>query len=251
MSGRDVVLVTGASGIVGSGIVASFLRDGATVIAPIRRPESRESLIQELATCLQGDLDGTLSRLETPVLDIDSIDDRVKLAEFIRMHATDGFIDHVVSCYGGAFRPGPLSELSVDNFKSALDRCVPHVLLFQTVLPVLRLSSEKSSYTIVTGRMGQSGSKTFAGLAIANSALYGIVKCIQKECEEHPLRVNEFRIAALVSRESDPESHPFIKNAKSSIRAQHVGAILLQRLQEQRGKNSLWIMLSDGQVVAE
>ncbi|KAL4549971.1 hypothetical protein Ndes2526B_g04950 [Nannochloris sp. 'desiccata'] len=47
LKGKTAV-ITGGSGIVGSGIVHQFLKEGAKVIAPVRTEKGRQALLKDL-----------------------------------------------------------------------------------------------------------------------------------------------------------------------------------------------------------
>ena len=246
---NQYALVTGGSGIIGSGIVAALLNHGAYVFAPIRREISRDGLVEEVAQHLGNKKSSeALERLETPVIDIENQVECDVLIELIKKKAKDGKLDHVVSCFGGDFQRGSVSELSMADCHAALDRCAPHLALYKAVRSHIRHDSSRSSYTFITGRMGQTGSKNLAALAIANSTLYGIVRCVQKENEMLPMRINEFRIAVLVCRKSKPGIHPFVNEVTTSLSAGDIGECLTKLIINSERQNALWTLHSSGEV---
>lgn len=92
LEGR-VVVVTGGSGCVGSGIVREWLADGATVIAPVRS-EGKVPL-------LMSELEGVdTARLSVPIVDLKDEEAAAAWATDVQELHPDG-LDHAVSCFGG------------------------------------------------------------------------------------------------------------------------------------------------------
>lgn len=136
-----------------------------------------------------------------------SPDGMSKLATEIHSIAPE--INHIVSCFGGDFKKGPLSSLSPEDLHQALDRALPHLLLAQAFFPLLK-QDNSSSFTFITGMLGERCSMPgVAALSIANAAIYGIIRSFEAEHAEKPQRVNELRIAALIRRDNQP-GHPFV-----------------------------------------
>lgn len=88
-------LVTGATGTVGNGILFQLLREGATVIAPVRG--SKDALLASL--------DGAnVSNLDVVVADVSDEPSVVELAKHIKDKY--GSIDHVITSVGGWWQKG-------------------------------------------------------------------------------------------------------------------------------------------------
>ena len=63
--------------------------------------------------------------------------------------------DHCVACVGGMVAMGHLSEVQREGFEAAMrDRVYAQIVLAQALAPLLR-ASPTSSYTIITGRLGE------------------------------------------------------------------------------------------------
>jgi 2-dehydro-3-deoxy-D-gluconate 5-dehydrogenase len=216
LKGRTAV-VTGGNGIVGSGIVAKFLAEGASVFAPMRHEAGSGALQAELR-CVYDEttaLTSIMERLHCPIIDYGSEEGAQQLAEHVTTHAPEGAVDTIVSCVGGPFKQGTASSLNAGDLHHALERALPHLHLAKAMLPVLK-REDSSSLIIVTGFLGeQCLSMPGAGaLAIANAAIYGIARALEAEYANAPFRINELRIAALIRKESTDE-HPFIKGGRS------------------------------------
>jgi len=100
-----VIVVTGATGIVGNGIVKQFLQRGATVIAPVRG--DKKKLIDEL-----GDL-GNSQNLHTPSFSYGEKEGAENFAKWVK--ETVGSIDHVFAVGGGMAPYGPVSTTTKET----------------------------------------------------------------------------------------------------------------------------------------
>lgn len=87
-----VVLVTGASGQLGSGIARQFLLEGAKVITPVRSQTSADSVVKHVAPA-------GADRLEVLVSNVADEASAESVAKSVKDEY--GSIDHVVSISGG------------------------------------------------------------------------------------------------------------------------------------------------------
>jgi NAD(P)-dependent dehydrogenase (short-subunit alcohol dehydrogenase family) len=208
LKGKTAV-ITGASGIVGSGIVHHFLVEGAKVIAPVRSEKGRQALLKDLEKLhYKIDIAKNLLILVLPKYATDNESMENLANEISYVHPE---INHVVSCFGGDFEKGPASELEPDDVFDAVERAVPHLLLAQAFFPLLK-EHASSSFTFITGMLGERCSMpNMAALTIANATAYGIIRAVEAEHADEPQRINELRIAALIRRDNQA-GHPFIKD---------------------------------------
>ena len=88
-------LITGSSGTVGSGILDEFLKEGATVVAPVRG--SKDTLLQSL-----GDAD--VSKLDVVDANVSEEESVLQLANYVKQKY--GRLDHVVTSVGGWWQKG-------------------------------------------------------------------------------------------------------------------------------------------------
>lgn len=174
----------------------------------MRSDAAKEELLEEVLLGLDKD---AAKRLEIIVLDYSSVHGMTALGKQVAALGVEGKVDHVVSCFGGGFKQGPISTLLAEDLHQVLDRAIPHLLLSHTLLPLLKQAST-SSYVIVTGLLGEKGYMPGASaLTIANATIYGIVRSLEGENCEKPFRINELRIGALIKKDSRP-GHPFVQH---------------------------------------
>ena len=205
------------AGIVGSGICRRFLEEGAVVVAPLRSEARRADVEEELqgVTLLHGQLD-------TPILDYSTAAGADALAQYVR-ERHGGHIDIVVASLGGGFKMGTLSALSSTDFHDALGRALPHMLLAQSLFPLLK-EQASSCFIAVTGMLGEVCSMpNAAALSIANAAIYGVVRALEAERREAPQRVVEVRLTTRACV-AHLVWHPRPHARPASLAAAHRGA---------------------------
>lgn len=206
-------VIGGGSGAVGSGIIRKFLKEGATVIAPLRTEEGVASLTREL----QG-VDA--SRLTTQVIDIaDEAAMEDWVAELRQRHPQG--IDHAVSCFGSWWQKGHTTEQPLSELTGVFHSHVcTHFVFCKFMVPLLK-KSRHSSLIVVTGGAGQRCFSASAGLqTVAVAALYGLVMALQKEAvsNDSPVRINEMRIFSVIKRHDAPENTNFLGRPAHSNR---------------------------------
>ncbi|KAK9820499.1 hypothetical protein WJX72_010968 [[Myrmecia] bisecta] len=190
----QVVLVTGGSGIIGSGVIQLFLEEGATVLAPGRSNKSVQTVHDDLK-----DLTYPAERLWAPVKDVGRPADLAALASEIK--AKWGGLDHVVAISGGWWDKGGLLDISQADFLEELNaRAGAHFNIAHAFIPLLKPSSQ-SSYTMVTGMAGERViMKGASMITVCNAAQYGMALHYFAETADSPVRVNEIRIGALIKK---------------------------------------------------
>ena len=188
-------LITGGSGIIGSGVVRSYLLDGATVIAPVRSEADKAALLAELHDVGK---EHRLSQLHVLVMgEFVSQEGMQHLAREVLKLVP--ILDHIVSCFGGGFPSGPCSSLAPEDVLQVVgDRATPHLLLAQALFPLLS-NSPRSSFTFITGMLGERCSMPDASaLTISNAALYGIIPALEAEHEDTLHRINEVSLSTCI-----------------------------------------------------
>lgn len=129
-------------------------------------------------------------------------------------------INHIVSCFGGGFKKGPISTLGEDDLHACVDRSMPHIRLMQEIWPMMKERASKESnlsYTFIDGMLGErSHMPSVAGLSISNSFLYGCIIAFQAENKDINIRINEVRIGVMVRKEGIESNHPFMDKKESS-----------------------------------
>lgn len=211
----QVALVTGATGIVGEGIARAFLEAGATLVAPIRSAAKEAALRAAMGS-------PPAQRLDTPLDDYTTAEGAKQLARYVQLKYGGG-VDHVVACTGGMVPMGCLTAITPQAFSQAMhDRVLGQITLAQALAPLLR-EAPGSSYSVITGRLGEHCNMPDGALfSVANAAVYGMVQALQAEFPDRPQRINELRIGAIVRRDSEKE-HPSFPG-KKAYPASMVGA---------------------------
>ncbi|KAL6769847.1 hypothetical protein ACKKBG_A32605 [Auxenochlorella protothecoides x Auxenochlorella symbiontica] len=194
-----VVLVLGASGIVGGGAALGLVQLGANVIAPFRSGESKEAFSKEFGHYPSS------QQWDAPVVDYSTEQGLQDLAEYIRSER-GGVVDHIFACMGGSVAKGPLSVLPAPELESALShRVFSQVLAAKYLLPLVRPTPD-SCYLVTTGRLGEScPAPEWAIYTLVNAAVYGVVTALRSEIKTH--RLQELRIGAVIRRDSEPFHH--------------------------------------------
>lgn len=223
---RKFALVTGASGIVGSGIVHTFLQHTeASVIAPVRHEQGKSELIEDLATL---NIDYS-SRLHILVAG-NYAENEESMAEFAKsVKSITPSLDFLVSSFGGAFKMGTLTSLSAQDLHQALDRAIPHLFVAKHLAPLLKPSPD-SSFTVITGYLGEVCRMPGMGaLTVANATVFGLLRALEGEYRgSSPVHVVEMRVAAMI-RKDKVEGHPFLKGG-TAYPASVLGKVIVKEL---------------------
>ncbi|KAL4422615.1 hypothetical protein ABPG75_008812 [Micractinium tetrahymenae] len=187
-----VCVVGGGSGTVGSGIVRQLVLEGATVIAPLRRPEQVDQLKAE---CLGAPLDN----LMPVVVGISSEDFCQQFVGGCLQRY--GRIDHAVSCFGGFSEGGLLTDQSVEELYRVIGDCATtHFIFAKHVLPAMKPETG-SSFLFITGGAGERCVTPESSLyTVAQSMLYGIIAAAQAQYAEAPFQVCELRLNTFFKR---------------------------------------------------
>ena len=198
MTVDQVAVVSGGSGIVGSGITVEFLKQGAIVWAPLRN----EQRFDELKSVTPKDLHGNL-RFYKSDLGSEQDFDGLK-AEILKK---DGKLNHVVSCFGGWQEHGPLSTLSLKDYKAAVDYyTVPHFLMYKTFAKILS-ETPKSTFTSIQGGGADLDvffSPTASILPIIGRTIVGQICSGRTEFQNNDnIHFIQYRIGVWVRREAD------------------------------------------------
>ena len=153
------------------------------------------------------------------------------LVSWLNSHAQNG-LDHVVSIHGGAMPSGKLTEVKGGDFAETMHAHVlPHIVLAQACIPHL-LDKQDSSYSVVTGGMGEECLKTDqALLTVANAASYGVAEALRAQLNEAGVtaRVNEMRICAVVRRDDAVDNPAF--PGMPAVPSSKLASVICEQLQ--------------------
>ncbi|KAI7835651.1 hypothetical protein COHA_010443 [Chlorella ohadii] len=196
-----VVVVGDCSTTVGSGIAYELLRQGATVVAPLRCAEHVEQL--------QRDCEGVPAASLHPL--IADLSSEAGCTAFVnQVLERHGQINHGVSCFGSFWQGGQLTDQPLEEFSAMLHGPpTAHFLFAKHVLPALKQSPASSFLFVSEGagkRMVHPDSSLFS---VAASALYGIILAAQEQYADSLFRVNEMRLYAMLKRHGDIGNHQF------------------------------------------
>jgi len=137
------IVIAGATGSVGEGLTAEFLRQGHYVIAVVRNEDKKDKLMTDLASqAINVDrlsfVIGTYSN-ESEIQDIQS------------QLAGVGPIDIAVASLGGWYHGGHLYELPVEDMTTVLESGLQSHLHFSKVILPLLKAQKKGSYILING----------------------------------------------------------------------------------------------------
>jgi NAD(P)-dependent dehydrogenase (short-subunit alcohol dehydrogenase family) len=199
-----VIVVLGATGIVGSGIVKHYLKDGnMSVVAPVRSDK------QKLFDMIGSDF-ANHSSLHVVKADYGEKEGMSQVSKWISENITgaDGKVDHVFVVAGGMAPNAAVSQITPELFHAmALVKVFPVLYAAQFLIPLLK-NDPSCSFTVVTGGLAQvCFAPPLALTTLANTNEVGIVLGIQSEQKLKKFRVNELRICALVNKDGETSNH--------------------------------------------
>lgn len=184
MAGRfrnKVLMITGAAGGVGRGVVEKFHTEGARLVLIDRQRASCEALVSDLgiaaADCLI--LGGDLGQVEA----MDRIVSEVE-AKF-------GQIDGLAHIAGGFGMGEPVHAVNIDVFEKMM--YINARLTYVTCGRVAKHMVDrgvKGSIVTVLAKAGLSGGKNMAAYVASKAAAERIVQSMALELREHDIRVN-------------------------------------------------------------
>jgi len=185
MFADKTVVVLGATGVVGSGVVRKYLDAGATVVGVSRSGSNLERLKQQIGVSDSEPFVGVVG---------DFVSEASAAEVFQSVAAALGgrAIDHVVSVLGFAAVGAPPTATALDSVTGALaDGLFNSFLAAKVFLPSLK-SREGSSYTIVSGGLAHMP-PPFPGLWLAtvkNAAVNALSNSLASETAKDAVRVN-------------------------------------------------------------
>lgn len=183
MSAQDtnkVVMITGAPGNIGRGVVKKFADTGAALVLIDRSKEACEALAEDMLSghdCLS--LGADIGKVE----DMDAVAEAIK--------ARYGRVDVVAHIAGGFGMGDPVHALNMDMFEKMM--YLNARLTYVTCGRMARLMVEtgtKGSIVAVLARAGLQGGKNMAAYTASKAAAERIVQSMALELREHDIRVN-------------------------------------------------------------
>lgn len=180
---NQVVVIPGATGVVGSGVARAYLKQGATVVGISRSASKLEAL---KATLPPGDA-------FKPVVGEFSSEASAAAAHRAVDAALGGRpVDHVVSVVGFVTIDKAPTWTSLETFRHALDDGLfNNFLVARTFLPALK-TRENSSFTLVSGGLAHSppaDPALWLG-TVKNASLNALTWALASETLKDKVRVN-------------------------------------------------------------
>ncbi|WP_167284861.1 SDR family NAD(P)-dependent oxidoreductase [Marilutibacter alkalisoli] len=173
------VVVLGAAGGIGRGVVQAALDRGRPVIAVARNPEALESLRalapnSPLLTLLQGAVD----------------DDAAGAVLASRLRELDRPLGGVVACICGALRAGRLLDQPAELLRRRLDEdLLPHLAAARHLLPLLADVGRNSTYVLIGGPGGEQPWAGYGHRSVGTAALRMLARVLHDEARAQGVRV--------------------------------------------------------------
>ena len=187
-----VAVITGATGNVGWGAAQAFAAAGAHVVAAVRggrgADEVRRLLADERHLVVSADLahEGGAETLRDAAL------------------SRFGRVDHVVAVLGPWWQKGPVVAQAPAEFRDVMGTFLEsHFLLARAFLPVMR-AHPGTSYTLVTGAVGEGVVPGAGLLVVAVMGQFGLSRVLRAEHRDDAVRINELRIRARIEKAPRP-----------------------------------------------
>lgn len=200
LAGRVCVVGDGST-TVGSGIVHELLKDGATVIVPLKSQELIDKVVEEN--------EGPKASNLFPVL-VD-VRDEEACAQFVEdVVQKHGAIDHGISVFGTTWSGGLLTNQDLPEFERVMKASFySHFVFSKHILPAIKNTYSASMLFISNGAGKRVISPETSLYTVAASAVYGIILAAQSQYAEYSFRITEIRNYALFKRHTDIGSHNF------------------------------------------
>ncbi|MBE9206950.1 SDR family oxidoreductase [Nostoc sp. LEGE 06077] len=195
---NKVALILGGAGNVGEGVVRAFLKAGAIVAVPSRKPEK----LEELRTYL-----GELAHPEKFIPIVGEIT-QIESAESIRDQLLQQFgqLDAVVASLGGWwFGNKPVTEVSITEWQQYLDsNLTSHFIAARTFLPVLK-ENKGTSYTFIGGAAAEVPIPNVSPVSIPAAGQLMLAQVLMQENKGSTVRINEVIVHSWVATRTTKE----------------------------------------------
>lgn len=190
MSGMltPAVLVLGASGRVGAGVVAALLEAGSPVLAVGRDARRLQALAETHA-----DEPG----LELMAGSVAGDHEAAALARRVADHERP--LRAVVDAIGGRWRSARLLDQPVAALRRSLDQGVlPHLAAARHLLPLLRGQAGATRYVLVGGPNARCGWAGYGHASVAGAATRMLAQVLHEEAQEFGVRLRMLSVDAPV-----------------------------------------------------
>ncbi|KJE19522.1 dehydrogenase of unknown specificity, short-chain alcohol dehydrogenase like [Frankia torreyi] len=184
MSAARTVVVTGASGGIGSEIVDRFLTQGDTVVAA---DVSSEALATWRARWDSGAPGGQHPSLHAVVADISSEESVAELAEATRRRFDT--VDVLINC-AGIFPSVPFEEMTVELWRQVLEvNLTGTFLMTRAFVPLMKASGRGRIVNIGSGSVF-SGTPLQSAYVASKGGIMGLTRTLARELGGYGITVN-------------------------------------------------------------
>jgi NAD(P)-dependent dehydrogenase (short-subunit alcohol dehydrogenase family) len=182
---RDkIVLVLGAAGGVGEGIVDEFLRAGARVLAVSRTDAKLNQLADRL---------GRPSGLVLIVGSVGNEEEASALARSVKRSSPH--IDGVVASIGSWWQGPPLIKTPLADWNAVLaERLTSHFLAAKHFIPLLAEAARGGFYLSIGGSTAEVPVPNSGPVSVASAAQVMLTKVLRAESGISPVRIQELMI---------------------------------------------------------
>jgi NAD(P)-dependent dehydrogenase (short-subunit alcohol dehydrogenase family) len=175
-----VVLITGASGGLGSAVVRAFVAAGATVEAVGRRAQPNERLRAELGPAAD--------RFSTRTTDV--LDEGAVSALMDGIARERGRLDVALNLVGGFTAGQPVTELAYETWQHMLDLNLRTTFLVSKYAARPMVQQGRGRIVNISSRAAFSGQRNAAAYAVAKSAVITLTEAQAEELRETGVTVN-------------------------------------------------------------
>jgi NADP-dependent 3-hydroxy acid dehydrogenase YdfG len=182
MGGRTVVVV-GATGGVGEGLVEELLHAGANVVATSRSRDKLEDLKSRL---------GASAALRLVVGGLESDADAARLRQAVS--ESGAAIDGAIASIGSWWQGPPLTEIALGDFNAVMaERLTAHFLAAKALIPLI-LKKPGGFYFLVGGASAEFPIVNSGPVSISGAGQAMLTKVLRAEAKDQPIRIQELMV---------------------------------------------------------
>lgn len=183
-------LILGGAGDVGEGIVRSFLKHGATVLATSRTQTKLDVLRDYVGDIEMGTLKAITGSLDTP-----------EAAEALRDKIADlaSRVDVIVAVLGGWSQGYPITGVGFDVWQGIVrNNLTTHFLAMKTFVPLLAPGS--GTYVHINGQSAEGAHPGAGPVAAMSAAQKSLALTLAEELRQSGLKVHELLLPPINTR---------------------------------------------------
>jgi short-subunit dehydrogenase len=222
------VVLTGASGGIGSALAAALVASGARVLLVARRGVPLVSLVESLGAAAR-------DRVQALAADVSTAAGRAAIRDIAAVHGCNALVNNAAApCFGSFAQADPqaIDEVLQTNL-------VAPIQLTLALLPLLRAQREARVLNIgsATGRLGVPG---FAVYGAGKFGLRGFSEALRRELADTPVRVQYLGARATRTAFNDRRADEFNRRTRTAVdRPEAVARAALELLLSGRAEKFL------------